>query len=1136
MPAIPLRKRPTPMSDDEEPDLDNDDDDTSTVASRSQQPSSTKRTRLSESRTLSSVGSPVLPNGYRNQSQTLEPDEPKPASTEPEPHQPGSIVRVRLRDFVTYSSAEFFPGPSLNMVIGPNGTGKSTLVCAICLGLGWGPQHLGRAKDVSEFVKHGHQEAMIEIELAARPGVHKKNPVIRRQIKREGNRSHFSIDGKQCTRQAVLDLAKSFSIQIDNLCQFLPQDKVCEFAALTPVELLYSTQRAAAPEYMVEWHDNLKLLRAEQKTRQSQYATDKETLTNLKGRQQMLQADVDRLKERASIKDRIGLLEDSKPFIKYRHARARHAEAKTKRRDAQAALAQLEAEVEPALRAVNDKQEYTAQVEKVVKERRRVVDRTLVATDNAMSKQEEVEDKIKYLRKEMEAERAGEKQRKSDVLRTERAIRDLEKLMQETPPEFNPVAYNERIREKTRCRQQFHERGIQLKETQESLVRQGKEKNARISDARKDLQSLDSQVGQQTAKLKQLSRDTAEAWGWIRNNQDQFEKPIFGPPVIECSIKDARYIDLVEACLQKNDFLALTVQTRNDFRKLGDQLYGTMKLAEITIRTTFGGLDTYRAPVDEEQMRRYGFDGWAMDYLNGPEPVLAMLCGECRLNQTGVALRDISDAQYDALTTSPISSWVTGRSSFQITRRREYGPQATSTRVRDIRKADIWISQPADMGAKRDLQHNIQGWTEEIKSFELQVQEAKEQLVEIRRQVLELEEQKRDIEAEKAAKQKAIAAIKALPTKLAREQEKLTTMQQAGAELKRRLLALEDKIDDQTVEKGRVALGYARTVKKVQELQQELMHGELVQLEARSDLEVLASRNTAVKDMLQGKRREVEEIARESQAIGDAARELLAECRVFVEEAPDERKQFLQDLPENQTLEDLETEIESEKARLELVHEGNPNAMKEFEDRQKNIEGLTSKVQTMEEKLQQMEAGIREIRGQWEPELDGLVSKISDAFSRSFEKIGCAGQVGVYKDEDFDQWAIQIQVKFREHEPLSLLDSHRQSGGERAVSTIFYLMSLQSLARAPFRVVDEINQGMDPRNERMVHERMVDIACREHTSQYFLITPKLLHGLKYHPRMRVLCIASGEYMPVGGEGLDFGRCLDQRRAMVEASA
>lgn len=54
-------------------------------------------------------------------------------------HAPGAIVRVRMLNFVTYTNVEFRPGPSLNMVIGPNGTGKSTLVCAICLGLGWSP-------------------------------------------------------------------------------------------------------------------------------------------------------------------------------------------------------------------------------------------------------------------------------------------------------------------------------------------------------------------------------------------------------------------------------------------------------------------------------------------------------------------------------------------------------------------------------------------------------------------------------------------------------------------------------------------------------------------------------------------------------------------------------------------------------------------------------------------------------------------------------------------------------------------------------------------------------------------------------------------------------------------------------------
>ena len=113
-------------------------------------------------------------------------------------------------------------------------------------------------------MKHGTREAVIEIELKCRPG-EEQNHVIRRQIKREGNKSVFFIDGKQATLKAVQELVRSFSIQIDNLCQFLPQDKVCEFAALSPVELLNSTQRAAAPPEMLEWHDGLKLLRTKQK-------------------------------------------------------------------------------------------------------------------------------------------------------------------------------------------------------------------------------------------------------------------------------------------------------------------------------------------------------------------------------------------------------------------------------------------------------------------------------------------------------------------------------------------------------------------------------------------------------------------------------------------------------------------------------------------------------------------------------------------------------------------------------------------------------------------------------------------------------------------------------------------------------
>ncbi|RGB31661.1 P-loop containing nucleoside triphosphate hydrolase protein, partial [Rhizophagus diaphanus] len=176
-------------------------------------------------------------------------------------YQMGSIVRVNLKNFVTYDSVEFFPGPNLNMIIGPNGTGKSTIVCAIALGLGWNTSLLGRARDISDFVKHGQERASIEIELKS------ENPiVITRTIEKSNNSSRWKINGKNATLRDVLAKVNTLNIQVDNLCQFLPQDKVSEFAQLSPSELLVQTQKAVGDKEMTEWHERLIKLRDEEKT------------------------------------------------------------------------------------------------------------------------------------------------------------------------------------------------------------------------------------------------------------------------------------------------------------------------------------------------------------------------------------------------------------------------------------------------------------------------------------------------------------------------------------------------------------------------------------------------------------------------------------------------------------------------------------------------------------------------------------------------------------------------------------------------------------------------------------------------------------------------------------------------------
>lgn len=55
-------------------------------------------------------------------------------------------------DSRTYKQVVLFPGPSLNMIVGPNGTGKSTFVCAIILGLCGKTSVIGRAKKVSKYL------------------------------------------------------------------------------------------------------------------------------------------------------------------------------------------------------------------------------------------------------------------------------------------------------------------------------------------------------------------------------------------------------------------------------------------------------------------------------------------------------------------------------------------------------------------------------------------------------------------------------------------------------------------------------------------------------------------------------------------------------------------------------------------------------------------------------------------------------------------------------------------------------------------------------------------------------------------------------------------------------------------------
>jgi len=191
------------------------------------------------------------------------------------------------------------------------------------------------------------------------------------------------------------------------------------------------------------------------------------------------------------------------------------------------------------------------------------------------------------------------------------------------------------------------------------------------------------------------------------------------------------------------------------------------------------------------------------------------------------------------------------------------------------------------------------------------------------------------------------------------------------------------------------------------------VEAEIHRIEANSEVDGYKADNREIESSLAQKEAEVRDWTNRHKAKRAEHGQQHEAAQRLISDVSDEEKEMIKQYSGLPTTEELDDKITAINARLNLMAEGNPNAIKAFEKREQEIQTLISKLESIVERLETNRALITEIREKWEPELDALVARISDGFSHNFEQIGCAGQVGVYKDEDFEKWSIQIMVRFR---------------------------------------------------------------------------------------------------------------------------
>lgn len=143
------------------------------------------------------------------------------------------------------------------------------------------------------------------------------------------------------------------------------------------------------------------------------------------------------------------------------------------------------------------------------------------------------------------------------------------------------------------------------------------------------------------------------------------------------------------------------------------------------------------------------------------------------------------------------------------------------------------------------------------------------------------------------------------------------------------------------------------------------------------------------------------------------------------------------------TLEEVEEKVKDLQTEADALWIADPDVLDQYNDRSAKIVVLKEKLEVEQAELTGGQARIQQTKDTWLPKLHEVVQRMNTSFGNAFAAIGCVGELDLVEHDDYDKYEIRVKVKFRAEEALQTLSSHRQSGGERSVSTMLYLIALQ---------------------------------------------------------------------------------------------
>uniref|UniRef100_A0A670ZYG5 Structural maintenance of chromosomes protein 5 n=1 Tax=Pseudonaja textilis TaxID=8673 RepID=A0A670ZYG5_PSETE len=950
-------------------------------------------------------------------------------------------------------------GPHLNMIVGANGTGKSSIVCAICLGLAGKPSFIGRADKVGHYVKRGCNKGTVEIEVYKVPN----NVVITREMSVSNNQSIWFLNKTPSTLKMVEEQVSALNIQVGNLCQFLPQDKVGEFAKLSKIELLEATEKSIGPPEMYKFHCDLKNFRQRERELENLCTEKNSNLEKMKQKNERYKQDVERYHERQHHLDSIAVLEKKRPWVIYEETRKLYEEAKKTRDRQKEEFKTLRQTQAPMIHQMREADKQCAKLEDKIKE------------------------KIEDIKLALRMKREAEMDRQRRIQNTRKMIEDWTNELENTENAENiqPLmnSLNASLRQLEEEKANIDGELNDLRKERENLLKERKDIEDRITQ-------FENLMNIKEEKLKGRFQDTHSALMWLRKNRHRFKKSVCDPLLLSINMKDNKHAKYVENHISANDMKAFVFEMKEDMELFLKEMRDNCKLRVNAVCAPSESFAEKRPPKPIEELYRYGFCSYLRELFDAPLPVMNYLCYQYHIYEVPVGTEKTRNMIERVIKETKLKQIYTAEEKYTVKISR-YTNQSVSTNI-SLKPAQ-YLTVTVDADKRRQLEDK-----KNLQSLDSQMALLSEKQKRFECKDNQLRQEKKELLERKNKR-------KQLESKISMKSDSLRQMEQDGINLEEESEQANAKIKKLNTQKVKLVIDFMHLIKvNTVSKNEEIL---LIQLFQKHSLPFCFN----FFHLLQ---QQISELDIKKNSLLTKCKSLLSTAKKVCNLGMDQNlpEDAFLDLPS--TVDEIDALLNEEKTRASCFTGLNASVVEEYNKRVKEIAQMTAELEGKKKELNSYRKNISQVKERWLNPLKKMIDKINEKFSSFFSSMQCAGEIDLHaeNEEEYDKYGIRIRVKFRSSTQLHELTPYHQSGGERSVSTMLYLMALQELNRCPFRVVDEINQGMDPVNEKRVFDVVVETACKKSTSQYFFITPKLLQNLSYGEKMTVLLVYNGSSM------------------------